>query len=54
MSKHLFYHSRGLEKAEEMAVWDVAGMPMEVWQNDYVIEWADSDEALSALVERHL
>lgn len=53
VSKHLFYHSRGLEKAEEMAVLDVAGLPVEAWQNDYVgIEWADSDEALSALVER--
>ena len=53
VSKHLYYHSRGLEKAEEFTVLDVACMPMEVWQNDYVgIEWADSDEALSALVER--
>lgn len=53
VSKHLFYHSRGLEKAEEMAVWDVASLPIEAWQNDYVgIEWADNDEALSALVER--
>lgn len=53
VSKHLFYHSRGLEKADEMAVWDVACIPIDVWQNDYVgIEWADSDEALIALVER--
>lgn len=52
-SKHLFYHSRGLEKAEEIAVWDVAGLPVEAWQNDYVgIEWADDDECLKALVER--
>lgn len=53
VSKHLFYHSRGLEHAEEMAVWDVSGVPVEAWQNDYVgIEWADNDEALATLVER--
>lgn len=53
VSKHLYYHSRGLEKAEVLTVYDVAGMPMEVWQNDYVgVEWADNDEALSALLTR--
>ncbi|MCX4257961.1 MAG: hypothetical protein OSJ54_13685 [Oscillospiraceae bacterium] len=53
VSKHLYYHSRGLEKAEVLTVYDVSGMPMEVWQNDYVgIEWADDDEALCALLAR--
>lgn len=53
VSKHLYYHSRGLEKAEVLTVYDVSNMPMEVWQNDYVgIEWADDDEALCALLAR--
>lgn len=53
VSKHLYYHSRGLEKSEVLTVYDVSNMPMEVWQNDYVgIEWADDDEALCALLAR--
>lgn len=53
LQKHMFYHSRGLEKAELLYEINVLEMPIEVWQNDFVgIEWADNDEALSALLAR--
>lgn len=53
LQKHSFYHSRGLEKSEVFYETDVLEMPMEVWQNDFVgIEWADNEDALSALLAR--
>lgn len=53
LQKHSFYHSRGLDKAEDFYETNVLDIPVEVWQNDFVgIEWADNDEALSALLAR--
>lgn len=53
LCKHMFYHSRGLNRAEVIYETNVREMPIEVWQNDYVgIEFADSDEALASLLSR--
>lgn len=53
INKHMFYHSRGLNRAETFFETNVREMPIEVWQNDFVgIEYADSDEALASLLNR--
>lgn len=53
LSKHVFYHSRGLAEAEvwhEGECWD---MPDGTWCNDFVgIEWCNSGEELTKALSR--
>lgn len=53
LSKHVFYHSRGLAEAELCHEGECYDMPDGTWCNDFVgIEWCDNYEALSARIAR--
>ena len=51
--KHSYYHSQGLNVAEEVGEVDVRQIPEGVWTNDYCgVAWCNDEESLAELLDK--